>query len=147
MEDFGQLVADKFQIKDLFPYQLEVLEVLISGKSAFVCQRTGRGKSLCYEAFTTAAKLGEAMVLVVSPLIAIMEEQVEFLNSLDIPAVMLGKTQKMDSDAKDGKYQYIYGSPETFLARDDWRKSLKSKIFQDRTKLIVVDEAHLVIQW
>ena len=66
MADFDQKVIDKFKITELFPYQKEVLEGLIYGKCAFVCQRTGRGKSLCYEAFTTCTKSAEAIVLVVT---------------------------------------------------------------------------------
>ena len=96
-----------------------MLEALISGRCAFVCQRTGRGKSLCYETFTTSIKSAEAIVLIVSPLLSIMDEQTRFLNFLDISAVMLSKDLKLDNEAQAENYQYIYGSHETFFCRDD----------------------------
>ena len=147
MEDKEKLVVEKFKLDGLYEYQKKVLEELINGKCAFVCQRTGKGKSICYEAFTTALNSKEAIVIVVSPLIAIMEEQVKHLNSLGITAVMLAKDKKEEMDAKTGKFQYIFGSPEILLGRDDWRSTLKTKLFQNRIKLIAIDEAHLVIKW
>ena len=63
-----------FTVKALVPFQTEVLCSLISGKNVFGCQKTGRGKSLCYQAFTTAITSDDAIVIVVSPLIAIMEQ-------------------------------------------------------------------------
>jgi ATP-dependent DNA helicase RecQ len=133
----------------LYSYQKEVLHALIvDKKSVFVCQRTGRGKSLCYEAFTTACKSDDAVVIVISPLIAIVEDQVNMLNSLGIKAVMLGKNDVIDSKARTtAEFQYVYASPEILLGRNEWRTALKSPAYQDKVKLLVVDEAHLVIQW
>ena len=147
MSDFESRIVQMFNISKLFDYQKQVLETLCSTKSLFVCQRTGRCKSLCYEAFSTDLNLEQSIVLVASPLLSIMEDQILFLASKGISAVKLNEDYKMDANSKAGKYQYIYGSPEVFLGQDDWRETLKSKIFQYRVKLIAVDEAHLVVQW
>ncbi len=60
---------------------------------------------------------------------------------------MLNADSKMDEEAMKGHYEYIYGSPEVFLGNDKWRKTLKSQVFQENVKLIVIDEAHLVELW
>ena len=140
-------MKDTFNISNLFDYQKEVLDTLCSNRSVLVCQRTGRGKSLCYQAFTTAIDSNEGIVLVVSPLISIMEEQTSYLQEKGISAVMLNKDKRLDLAAKAGEYQYIFGSPELFLGQDDWREILKSDEFQRRVKLIAIDEAHLIEQW
>ena len=150
MADFEKKVIEKFNINALHDYQKDVIGSLCANKSVFVCQRTGRGKGLCYQAFTTAfdtENMQESIVLVISPLISIMEEQTAYLQAKDITAVMLNQDYRKDLDAKQGRFQYIYGSPEIFLGQSDWRDTLKSKLFQDRVQLIVIDEVHLVIHW
>ena len=122
------------------------MNALIGKKHVFVCQRTGRGKSLCYQAFTTATGVENSIVLVVSPLISIMEEQVKQLNDIGIPSIMLGKDGDLDKEAQTGKYAYIYASPEVVVAKPEWRLTLKSPLFQERLALIVADEAHLIVQ-
>ena len=144
---FENRILANFGLLHLHPYQKDVISCLLSKKSVFVCQRTGMGKSLCYQAFTTAADRSENMVLVISPLICIMEEQVKYLNSHGIAAVMLGRNQSEDNQAKQGNFKYLYGSPELILGRQEWRKVLKSEYFQQNLALIAVDEAHLVVQW
>ena len=138
-------VANKFGLNELHEYQKDVLDHLLSKRNVFVCQRTGRGKSLCYQGFSTALGKENCIVLVVSPLLSIMEEQVTHLNNHGIPAVMLGKCPVDDRKAKEGAFVYMYASPELFLANTEWRTVLKS--LREKFKLLVVDEAHLVIQW
>lgn len=53
MEGFEKRIVKKFKIAGLFPYQKDALAIIFGGESVFVCQGTGRGKSLCYQAFTT----------------------------------------------------------------------------------------------
>ena len=88
MEDELEIseITSKFGLDDLHPYQKDAIAWLKRKDNVFVCQKTGKGKSLCYQAYTTVSKNQESMVLVVSPLISIMEEQVTFLNSLGITA-------------------------------------------------------------
>jgi superfamily II DNA helicase RecQ len=76
-----------------------------------------------------------------------MEEQVAYLNSLGTTAVMLGKDSRLDDEAKAAIFQYTYASPEILLGLEVWRNILKSAAYQDKVKLLAVDEAHLVIQW
>ncbi len=142
-----QCVLAKFKLKQLYSYQLDVLQALSNGKSVFVSQGTGGGKSLCYQAFTTFQRDTDCIVLVVSPLLSIMEEQVEYMRALNISCVQLGKDIDNDLLAKDGKMQYIYGSPESFPGNDSWRKTLQSAGLRGKIKLIAVDEAHLVVHW
>ena len=61
MGDLNEIVVDKFKIDALFPYQRDVLQHLLDEKSVFVGQKTGKGKSLCYQAFTTAKKDSESI--------------------------------------------------------------------------------------
>ena len=147
MAHFNTRICKTFNLNCLFTYQEKALSCLLDGKDVFVGQRTGRGKSLCYQAFTTAAKDVQSIVIIFSPLLAIMEEQTDYLNRLGITAVMLGKDAGKDKRALEGHYQYIFTSPEILLSRVEWRSAIKTPVFRDRVKLISVDEAHLVILW
>jgi ATP-dependent DNA helicase RecQ len=137
-----EAVAKKFEVS-LYDYQKSVFDQLMKGKDVFVCQRTGRGKSLCYLGYTTLQEGG--MVLVLSPLNAIIHEQVSFLEQHGIAAGVLG-TSKL-SDVIDGKFQYIFTSPETLLGKQEHRDMLRTPSFQERLRLIAIDEAHVVVMW
>ena len=110
----------------------------------FVCQKTGRGKSLCYLGYSTLRN-DDHMVLVLSPLNAIIEEQVAFLHKHGISAGVLGKCAL--SDVLAGKMQYIFSSPEILLGKQEYRDMLKTPLFQEKLGLVAVDEAHVVVLW
>ena len=135
-----------FGIDELNEFQRRTFDALLSNSDVFLCVKTGGGKSLCYQAFPMlyAEKFDQTCrVLVLSPLLSIMKEQVAFLNSKGITATYIGS----DSDYEqimNGSFTIIFTSPEMIIANEKWRDALKET---KDIKLLVVDEAHTVIRW
>lgn len=125
--------------------QGEVCEHLIAGGDALVLMPTGGGKSLCYQ-LPALAKDGVA--LVVSPLIALMRDQVEALKELGVAAgylnssLELGEARQVEEDFLAGRLKLLYIAPER-LFTDRFFPLLK----QVRLSLFAVDEAHCVAKW
>ncbi len=126
------------------PGQLEVISALHSGRDALVLMPTGGGKSLCYQIPALLAR--EGVTVVVSPLIALMQDQTAALQANGIPAAALHSNQTeteniriMDA-AYQGKLKLLYISPERLLLMlPEWR-NLKINLF-------AIDEAHCISQW
>lgn len=127
------------------PLQEDIINAALSGKDTLALLPTGGGKSICFQVPVLAQK---GIGIVVSPLIALMTDQVQNLKSREIPAVALtsGLTFREIDIALDncvhGQYKFLYLSPER----------LQSDIVQERIKrmkvnLLVVDEAHCISQW
>ncbi len=128
------------------PLQERIVASLLGGHDACVVMPTGGGKSLCYQ--LPAAMLPDKTVVVVSPLIALMQDQVTQLGQMGIPAGMLnsslpGNEQfKITRRAAEGEYRLLYLSPER-LARADtisWLKRVPVSLF-------AIDEAHCISEW
>jgi superfamily II DNA helicase RecQ len=143
-------VQEVFGIEKLSPQQVKAIDGLKNGKDVFLSLRTGSGKSLCYMAFPMFCdeqlntQYTMPQVLIISPLISIMKEQTDFLVSKGLTATYIGKDSSEDSRILDGKYQFIFSSPEAILQSDRWRNMLSSsKSF----RLFVVDEAHTLVHW
>src|SRR5712691_3760189 len=128
------------------PLQERIVASLLAGHDACVVMPTGGGKSLCYQ--LPAAMLPDKTVVVVSPLIALMQDQVTQLGQMGIPAGMLnsslpGNEQfKITHRAAEGEYRLLYLSPER-LARADtisWLKRVPVSLF-------AIDEAHCISEW
>lgn len=90
---------------------------------------------------------GEDFILIVSPLNAIMQEQCSMLTALGMSAACLGSDKNTDRAVGEGKHQFIFTSPEIILGTGTGRDMLRSSVFKDKVGLIVVDEAHTVVQW
>src|SRR5215472_17155739 len=128
------------------PLQERIVASLLGGHDTCVVMPTGGGKSVCYQ---LPAALGpEKTVIVVSPLIALMQDQVTQLGQMGIPAGMLNSTLsgneqfKVARAAAEGCYRLLYLSPER-LARPDsipWLKSVPVSLF-------AIDEAHCISEW
>lgn len=127
------------------PPQAEVIEHLLAGHDALVLMPTGGGKSLCYQ---LPALLRPGVAVVVSPLIALMKDQVTQLSALGIRAAALNSTQSWDElvdvekALKQGQLDLLYMAPERLLS-DRVIKLLK----QSSIALFAIDEAHCVSQW
>jgi ATP-dependent DNA helicase RecQ len=127
------------------PLQEEIIAAVVAGRDALALLPTGGGKSLCYQ---LPAIGQDGCCLVISPLIALMEDQVAQLLRRHIPAAALhagikgAALQHIVDNIKDGAYKLIYCSPERLQSRQ-----FQALLPYLRLSLIAVDEAHCVSQW
>jgi len=125
--------------------QQSVIEAALQGRDSLVIMPTGGGKSLCYQ---IPSILREGTGLVISPLIALMQDQVAALHEVGIEAAFLNSSQSLDerrdvtARLRQGKLQLLYIAPER-LAVEQTRAMLRSIPLS----MIAVDEAHCVSQW
>lgn len=139
------LLLDKFGHPDFRSGQRAVVEGLVEGRSMLAVFPTGGGKSLCYQ---LPALLLDGITLVVSPLIALMKDQVDALRSRRIPAARLDSTLERDEyDAvmkslADGSLKLLYVAPER-LSNEGFRSRLKKL----NIAMVAIDEAHCISEW
>lgn len=138
-------VQKYFPIKEFRFSQKQIIEQILSGRDVLAILPTGAGKSLCYQ--YPALKL-PGITLVISPLIALMEDQTKHLKELNIPAACLNKDvpgkerRQILLDALEGKYKLLFISPERLISPKFIRFAKKLKI-----SLLVVDEVHCTSLW
>ncbi len=143
------------RLREVFGYpafrgaQAEVITHVADGGDALVLMPTGGGKSLCYQ---LPALLRAGLTVVVSPLIALMQDQVDALQQLDIRANFLNSSQDGDEARRvwrqvyDGSLQLLYVSPERLLL-DGFLDMLDGLAERNQLALFAIDEAHCVSQW
>ncbi|WP_338378347.1 ATP-dependent DNA helicase RecQ [uncultured Flavobacterium sp.] len=125
--------------------QEQIISAILEGNDVFALLPTGGGKSVCYQ---VPGMLLDGICLVISPLIALMKDQVENLQKKDIKAIALvgGISQNDIIDILDncqfGNYKFLYLSPERL--QHDW---IVERLKQLKISLIAIDEAHCVSQW
>ena len=152
-----KIVIKTFGLDSFHARQVISIRELLHGKDVFVNLPTGSGKSLIFQSFPLVVDYlrgkcpdDHSIVVVVSPLVSLMKDQVNYLVSKGVNAAFLGEEQ-LDECIKDsvekGKYQIVYGSPETFLAVTRWRKMLSNTVYRRNLCLLAVDEAHCISHW
>jgi ATP-dependent DNA helicase RecQ len=143
--DLQQALKKYWGYDSFRPLQERIIQSLMDGHDAAVVMPTGGGKSLCYQ---LPALVSGRTVLVVSPLIALMQDQVAQLADMGIPAAMLNSTMPGEEQravmraATQGAYRLLYLSPER-LAREDtvtWLVKVPLALF-------AIDEAHCISEW
>jgi ATP-dependent DNA helicase RecQ len=139
------LLKKVFGFDDFRPGQQEIVEAVLSGAPVLAVMPTGSGKSLCYQ---LPALLGDGLTLVVSPLIALMRDQVGQMQALGLPAATLNSLTGED-DAREtweqirsGALRLLFLSPER-LAMD----GLVEALSRARVARLAVDEAHCICEW
>ncbi|BAS68195.1 DNA helicase RecQ [Bathymodiolus septemdierum thioautotrophic gill symbiont] len=145
MSDKHQILQDIFGFDDFRPLQESAVDKILNHEDVLLILPTGGGKSLCYQ---LPGLLMEGVVVVVSPLLALMQDQVHGLMAKGIEAVMMSSMQSMEentqaeNDLREGKIKFIFVAPER-LQNDYFLH------FLERLKIafFAVDEAHCVSEW
>jgi len=139
------VLQQRFGLPGFRPGQEDVISRLLAGRSAAAVFPTGGGKSLCYQ---LPATLLEGLTVVVSPLMALMREQVDFLNSRGIPAARLDssltgeETRNAMDGVKSGAKKLLYVAPERFF-----NERFRQFIGTLPIAMFAIDEAHCISQW
>jgi ATP-dependent DNA helicase RecQ len=128
------------------PLQERIVRSLLGGHDTCVVMPTGGGKSLCYQ--LPGAMLAGQTVIVISPLIALMQDQVAQLTQMGIPSALLnsslsvGQQAQVIQKARAGEYRLLYLSPERLARADtlDWLQGIPVSLF-------AIDEAHCISEW
>lgn len=145
MIDPHRILIDRFGYSEFRPGQKEVIGALCDHKAALAVFPTGGGKSLCYE---LPALMWDGITLVVSPLIALMKNQIDFLRSRGIAAARMDSSLTED-EAKEtngqlnsGALKLLYVAPERFN-----NERFLEMIRRKKIALFAVDEAHCISEW
>ena len=145
MAEARRLLLHHFGYPDFRPAQTPVIRSILEGSDTLAVLPTGGGKSICFQ--VPALVLG-GLTIVVSPLISLMQDQVEAATARGLPAACLNSTLSKAEQSRvrgciaDGSLRLLYVSPE----RLD-RLSLELQAFGVRPRLLVVDEAHCIAEW
>ncbi len=143
--------ALKERLKEVFGYsqfrggQEAIIRNLLSGRNTFVIMPTGAGKSLCYQ---LPAMMRDGLAIVISPLIALMKNQVDQMNAYGVNARFLnstlskGEITKLKKDCMNGVVKLLYVAPES-LNKEETIEFLKKV----NVSFVAIDEAHCISEW
>ena len=143
--------ALKERLKEIFGYsqfrgnQETIIRNLLDGKNTFVIMPTGAGKSLCYQ---LPAMMNEGLAIVISPLIALMKNQVDQMNAYGVNARFLnstlskGEITRLKKDCMNGLVKLLYVAPES-LNKEETIEFLKKV----NVSFVAIDEAHCISEW
>ncbi|XBW34840.1 hypothetical protein QEN19_000407 [Hanseniaspora menglaensis] len=146
-------LQQKFKLKSFRSNQLDAINAILNGDDVFVLMPTGGGKSLCYQLPATVNQGKDSTTIVVSPLISLMQDQVEHLRALHINAAMI--SSKDSSEARRdsfrmfraGHLDLIYLSPEMLSKSEQCKSTIKKLYEEGQLARIIIDEAHCVSSW
>ena len=144
-KDAGSILRDVFGYHEFRPGQERIIDYLLAGEHVLAVMPTGGGKSLCYQ---IPAILSDDLTVVVSPLVALMDDQVAALQANGVGAARIhsgmNRTEQVDSwmSVRDGRNRIVYLSPERLMT-DRMLDALSSLC----VNLFVIDEAHCISKW
>jgi ATP-dependent DNA helicase RecQ len=130
------------------PLQREAMDAILAGRDSVVVLPTGGGKSLCFQA---PALIDDGIAIVVSPLIALMKDQVDTLVANGVAAAAfhsaLAPAEKtaVAAGVRDGRYRLVYVSPERLVG--EGRDGFLSLLGRQAPRFVAIDEAHCISQW
>ncbi len=145
MDRADALLREVFGFDSYRPYQREIIDAALSGRDVLAVLPTGGGKSLCYQ---LPALVLEGLTLVVSPLIALMKDQLSALEELGVEAAVLNSSLDAEAYARaaervrSGTVKLLYAAPEAIASG-----RLSAVLAARPPVLLVVDEAHCISQW
>ncbi|NOZ11832.1 MAG: DNA helicase RecQ [Gammaproteobacteria bacterium] len=145
MKQARQILNNTFGYHDFRHHQADIIHTLIEGGDALVLMPTGGGKSLCYQ---IPALLRNGVGVIVSPLIALMQDQVDALTQLGLRAAFLNSTQDSTTQQATeqallgGELDLLYVAPERLLS-----SRMLALLTRTPLALFAIDEAHCVSQW
>ncbi|MCW2273814.1 DNA helicase RecQ [Rhodoblastus acidophilus] len=140
-----QALKKVFGFDDFRPGQGEIVEAVLSGAPVLAVMPTGSGKSLCYQ---LPALMSDGLTLVVSPLIALMRDQVGQMRSLGLPAATLNSQSSEEESGetwrqiRDGSLKLLFVSPERLAMN-----GLTEALSRGKISRVAVDEAHCICEW
>ena len=144
-EELKELLKLHYGYDDFWEGQERAIDAIFENKDVLVVMPTGGGKSLIYQ---LPALMLEGVTIVVSPLIALMKDQVDSLNNIGIPATFINSTispaeaQERLDRVKNGYYKLLYIAPERFNSSQFLRELKDIKV-----SFFAIDEAHCISQW
>ena len=139
------LLQETFKLPAFYDEQWKTIEKILNGERVLLIEKTGFGKSLCFQFPATVFK---GTTVIFSPLIALMRVQVKKLQSLGITAKCINSEQSIEensliiNEAKQGKVKILYIAPER-QENSEWIEATR----QMDLSMIVVDEAHCISAW
>src|SRR5215468_3590088 len=143
--DLGVLLQERFGFFNFRSVQRQVIDRVMAGESVLAVMPTGSGKSLCYQLPALALP---GLTLVVSPLIALMKDQVDQLNQLGLPATVINSTVSREQQrsrleqAIAGRIKLLYIAPVRFQ-----NEEFRTGLARANVSLFAVDEAHCISLW
>lgn len=145
LDQARHMMAEVFGYRDFRPGQGEIIHSVLEGRNVLAVMPTGRGKSMCYQ---LPALMRGGLTVVISPLIALMRDQVSALQSAGVNAAALTSTDEADDREAawraldDGSLRLLYMAPERMAV-----PGLAERLGRAGLTMIAVDEAHCVSQW
>ena len=145
MDKLQKLLKTTFGYDGFRSLQREIMEASLAGRDTFALLPTGGGKSLCFQ---LPALVREGLTLVVSPLIALMKDQVNQLEAAGVEATFLNsslgvkETKARLAGLHQGRYKLLYAAPERLML-DHWQDNLRAW----NVTAMAIDEAHCISEW
>lgn len=128
--------------------QLQTAKYILEKKNVIGLLPTGYGKTFCAVIPTILTHVTDPITLIISPLRALMEDQIKTLQNWNMTAVALEPdmdTEKIQA-IKQGSFNFVFSSPETAL-KPFWKDIFMSRIWKEKTLALVVDEVHCISEW